>query len=77
MRNRGEQDLVSNRAPANAKAGTEVVGAEHSRATKETDPEVARKNSLARHALAYSWVTTDAAGHRWVHIRPIHYSQQE
>jgi hypothetical protein len=47
------------------------------RATKETDPEVARKNSLARHALAYSWVTTDAAGHRWVHIRPIHYSQQE
>jgi hypothetical protein len=68
---------VSNGAPANAKAGTEVVGAEHSRATKETDPEVARKNSLARHALAYSWVTTDAAGHRWVHIRPIHYSQQE
>ena len=68
---------VSNGAPANAKAGTEVVGAEHSRATKETDPEVARKNSVARHALAYSWVTTDAAGHRWVHIRPIHYSQQE
>jgi hypothetical protein len=68
---------VSNGAPAHAEAGTEVVGTEHSRATKETDPEVARKNSLARHALAYSWVTTDAAGHRWVHIRPIHYSQQE
>jgi hypothetical protein len=68
---------VSNDAPAHAKAGTELVGTEHSRTTKETDPEVARKNSLARHALAYSWVTTDAAGHRWVHIRPIHYSQQE
>jgi hypothetical protein len=68
---------VSNGAPTHAKAGTEVVGTEHYRATKETDPEVARKNSVARHALAYSWVTTDAAGHRWVHIRPIHYSQQE
>jgi hypothetical protein len=68
---------VSNGAPPHAKAGTEVVGTEHYRATKETDPEVARKNSMARHALAYSWVTTDAAGHRWVHIRPIHYSQQE
>jgi hypothetical protein len=68
---------VANGAPTHAKAGTEVVGTEHYRATKETDPEVARKNSLARHALAYSWVTTDAAGHRWVHIRPIHYSQQE
>ena len=68
---------VSNGAPMHAKAGTEVVGTENYRATKETDPEVARKNSMARHALAYSWVTTDAAGHRWVHIRPIHYSQQE
>ena len=68
---------VSNGAPMHAKAGTEVVGTEHYRATKETDPEVARKNSMARHALAYSWVTTDAAGHRWVHIRPIYYSQQE
>jgi hypothetical protein len=68
---------VSNGAPPPAKAGTEVVGTKHYRATKETDPEVARKNSMARHALAYSWVTTDAAGHRWVHIRPIHYSQQE
>ena len=68
---------VSNGAPTHTKAGTEVVGTEHYRATKETDPEVARKNSMARHALAYSWVTTDAAGHRWVHIRPIHYSQQE
>jgi len=47
------------------------------RATKETDPEVARKNAMTRHALAYSWVTTDGAGHRWVHIRPIHYSQRE
>jgi hypothetical protein len=68
---------VSNGAPPPAKAGTEVVGTEHYRATKETDPEVARKNSMVRHALAYSCVTTDAAGHRWVHIRPIHYSQQE
>jgi hypothetical protein len=63
---------VSNGAPTHAKAGTEVVGMENYRATKETNPEVARKNSMARHALAYSWVTTDAAGHRWVHIRPIH-----
>jgi hypothetical protein len=47
------------------------------RATNETDPEDARKNAMARHALAYSWVTTDAAGHRWVHVRPIHYSQKE
>ena len=68
---------VSNGAPPHTKAGTEVVGTEHYRGTKETDPEVARKNSMARHALAYSWVTTDAAGHRWVHIRPIHYSRQE
>jgi hypothetical protein len=68
---------ASNGAPTHAKAGTEVVGTEYYRATKETDPEVARKNSVARHALAYSWVTTDAAGHRWVHIRPIHYSQEE
>ena len=45
------------------------------RATKETDPEVARKNAMARRAPAYSWVTMDGAGHRWVHIRPIHYSQ--
>ena len=41
------------------------------------NPEVARKNAMARQALAYSWVTTDGAGHRWVHIRPIHYSQKE
>jgi hypothetical protein len=48
------------------------------RATKETDdPEVARKNAIARHALTYSWVTRDGAGHRWVHIRPIQYSQRE
>ena len=63
---------VSNGAPTHAKAGTEVVGMENYRETKETNPEVARKNSMARHALAYSWVTTDAAGHRWVHIRPIY-----
>ncbi len=47
------------------------------RTTKETDPEVARKNAMARHALAYSWVTTDGSGRRWVHIRPIYYSQKE
>jgi hypothetical protein len=63
---------ASNGVPPHTKAGTEVVGTERYRGTKETDPEVARKNSMARHALAYSWVTTDAAGHRWVHIRPIH-----
>lgn len=45
--------------------------------TKETDPDVARKNAMAKHALAYSWVTIDGAGHRWVHIRPIHYDQKE
>ena len=51
---------------------------EINRATKEGDgPEVARENAIARHALTYSWVTTDRAGHRWVHIRPIHYSQRE
>ena len=48
------------------------------RATKETeDVEVARKNAIARHAWTYSWVTTDGAGHRWVHTRPIQYSQRE
>jgi hypothetical protein len=48
------------------------------RATKETeDAEVARKNAIARHAWTYSWVTTDGAGHRWVHTRPIQYSQRE
>jgi hypothetical protein len=51
---------------------------ENYRATKETDdPEVARKNAIARHAWTYSWVTTDGTGHRWVHIRPIQYSQRE
>jgi hypothetical protein len=50
---------------------------EINRAAKETVPEVARKNAIARHALTYSWVTTDGAGHRWVHIRPIQYSQRE
>jgi hypothetical protein len=47
------------------------------RGTKETDPLVARTNAMAKHALAYSWVTVDGAGHRWVHIRPIHYNQKE
>ena len=48
------------------------------RATKETDdPEVARKNGIARHAMTYSWVTTDGAGHQWVHTRPIYYSQKD
>jgi hypothetical protein len=47
--------------------------AEIYRAMQETDGrEVARGNAMARHALTYSWVTTDRAGHRWVHIRPIH-----
>ena len=43
---------VSNGGPPHAKARTEVVGTEHYRATKETDPEVARKNSVARHKPA-------------------------
>ena len=52
--------------------------AEIYRATKETDEaEAARKNAIARHAMTYSWVTTDGAGHPWVHIRPIYYSQKE
>jgi hypothetical protein len=52
--------------------------AEIDRATKETDdPEVARKNGIARHAMTYSWVTTDGAGHQWVHTRPIYYSQKD
>jgi hypothetical protein len=45
------------------------------RATNGTDAEAARKNAMARRALAYSWVTIDGAGHRWVHIRPIRYSR--
>jgi hypothetical protein len=51
--------------------------ADFHRAAMEVDPEVARRNAMARHALAYSWVTTDGSGRRWVHIRPIHYSQKE
>ena len=51
--------------------------AEIYRTSKETHPQVARKNAMARHALAYSWVTTDGSGRRWVHIRPIYYSQKE
>jgi hypothetical protein len=47
---------------------TEISGATEER-------EVARENAIARHALVYSWVTVDRAGHRWVHIRPLHYSQ--
>jgi hypothetical protein len=38
------------------------------------DPEAARENAIARHAMVYSWVTTDRNGHRWVHIRPLYYS---
>jgi hypothetical protein len=41
------------------------------------DAEVARKNAIARHAMTYSWVTTDGTGHSWVHRRPIYYSQKE
>src|SRR5208337_1068491 len=52
--------------------------AEIYRATKETDDaEVARKNAIARHAMTYSWVTTDGTGHSWVHTRPIYYSQKD
>ena len=52
--------------------------AEIYRATKETvDAEVARKNAIARHAMTYSWVTTDGTGHPWVHTRPIYYSQKD
>ena len=51
---------------------------ENYRTTKEMDDaEVARKNAIARHAWTYSWVTTDGTGHRWVHTRPIQYSQRE
>lgn len=47
---------------------------ENYRETKDTDgPEIARRNAIARHALTYSWVTTDRAGHRWLHIRSIHH----
>lgn len=47
-------------------------------ATKETDDrELAREDAIARHALVYSWVTIDRAGHHWLHIRPLHYSQRE
>jgi hypothetical protein len=38
--------------------------------------DVARGNAIARHALVYSWVTIDRAGHRWTHIRPRHYSER-
>jgi hypothetical protein len=52
---------------------TEIFGA----AEEADDREVARANAIARHALVYSWVTIDRAGHHWVHIRPLHYSQRE
>jgi hypothetical protein len=45
--------------------------------TRGSDAEVARQGAMARHALTYSWVTTDRAGHRWVHTRPLHYSRRE
>jgi hypothetical protein len=52
--------------------------AEIYRATRETDEaEVARKNAIARHAMTYSWVTTDGTGRSWVHTRPIYYSQRD
>jgi hypothetical protein len=52
--------------------------AEIYRATKETDEaEVARKNAKARHAMTYSWVTTDGTGRSWTHTRPIYYSQKD
>jgi hypothetical protein len=44
---------------------------ETQRGTNGRDAEVAREAALARHALTYSWVTTDRAGHRWMHIRPL------
>jgi hypothetical protein len=45
------------------------------RRTRDADAEVARQDAIARHALTYSWVTTDRAGHRWVHIRPLQTSE--
>ena len=52
--------------------------AEIYRATKETDEaEAARRNAIARHAMTYSWVTTDGTGRSWVHTRPIYYSQKD
>jgi hypothetical protein len=46
-------------------------------ARRETDDRnVARENAIARHALVYAWATVDRAGHRWVHIRPLYYSQR-
>ena len=51
--------------------------AENIGTTKEIDDrDVAREKAIARHALVYSWVTIDRAGHRWVHIRTLHYSQR-
>jgi hypothetical protein len=48
------------------------------RAANETDEaEVARRNAIARHAMTYSWVTTDGTGRSWVHTRPIFYSQRD
>jgi hypothetical protein len=50
----------------------EIFGA----AKEADDRDVARENAIARHALTYSWATVDRAGHRWVHIRPLYYSQR-
>jgi hypothetical protein len=50
----------------------EIFGA----AKEADDRDVARENAIARHALTYSWATIDRAGHRWVHIRPLYYSQR-
>ena len=50
----------------------EIFGA----AKEADDRDLAREDAMARHALTYSWATIDRAGHRWVHIRPIYYSQR-
>jgi hypothetical protein len=47
------------------------------RPTGDTDAEVAQREAMARHALTYSWVTTDRTGRRWVHIRPLRYRRHE
>jgi hypothetical protein len=53
--------------------GWQSRSTEFHRPIRETDAEVAHKDAVARHALTYSWVTTDRDGHRWVHIRSLRY----
>jgi hypothetical protein len=36
------------------------------------NPDRARTLAVSRKAHAYSWVTVDGNGRRWVHIRPLH-----